>query len=141
MFVKTEIINYGQLKEMCWCNESNFAKIERYNLEDEFFDYVEQIFSDDVYEDTVINDTIRFDENIEAFIGEHLDFDYVDNIEELLEIAKDLYYDAEDTISEAIENGKAEQLWNYLQEQFSNESLDEVYKFIEEDLDLEEEEE
>ena len=78
MYIKTEITNYDQLKEMCWCNEETFNKIERYGLEDEFFDYVEELFLDDIYEDTTINDAIRFDENIEAFIGEHYSFDDVE---------------------------------------------------------------
>lgn len=140
MFVKVEINNYDALKDMCWCNAENFDKIERYNLEDEFFDYIEELFSDDTYEDTTINDTIRFDENIEAFIGERYSFDDVESLEELLKIANDLYYDAEDTIKEAIENGQGEKLWNILQEQFTDESLQEVFEFIESDLDMEEEE-
>lgn len=141
MYVKVEINNYDALKDMCWCNGENFNKIERYGLEDEFFDYIESIFSDNVYEDTIINDTIRFDENIEAFIGERYSFSDVESLEELLDIAKDLYYDAEDTIKEIIENGQGEKLWNILQEQFLNESLQEVFEFIESDLDMEEEEE
>lgn len=141
MFVKTEITNYDQLKAMCWCNEENFAQIERYGLEDEFFAYIDSIFEDDTYEDITINDTIRFDENIGAFIGEHYSFDDVESLEELLNLAKDLYYDAEDTIEEIIENGQDEKLWNILQEQFTDESLQEVFEFIESDLDMEEEEE
>ena len=139
MYVKVEINNYDALKEMCWCNEDNFAKIERYGLENEFFDYVEEIFSDDLYEDGTINDTIRFDENIEAFIGERYIFSNVESLKELLDIAKDLYYDAEDTIKEIIENGQGKKLWNTLQEQFTEESLEEVFEFIESDLDIEEE--
>lgn len=138
MYVKVEINNYDALKEMCWCNEDNFAKIERYGLENEFFDYVEEIFSDGLYEDGTINDTIRFDENIEAFIGERYIFSNVESLKELLDIAKDLYYDAEDTIKEIIENGQGKKLWNTLQEQFTEESLEEVFEFIESDLDIEE---
>ena len=140
MYVKVEINDYDALKNMCWCNEENFNKIERYGLEDEFFDYVEELFSDDTYEDTTINDAIRFDENIEAFIGERYSFNDVESLGELLSIAKDLYYDAEDTIEEIIENGQGEKLWNILQEQFVNEPLQEVFEFIESDLDMEEEE-
>lgn len=54
MYVKVEINNYDALKEMCWCNEDNFNKIERYGLENEFFDYVEELFSDSIYADTTI---------------------------------------------------------------------------------------
>ena len=140
MYVKVEINDYDALKNMCWCNEENFNEIERYGLEDEFFDYVEELFSDDTYEDTTINDAIRFDENIEAFIGERYSFNDVESLGELLSIAKDLYYDAEDTIEEIIENGQGEKLWNILQEQFVNEPLQEVFEFIESDLDMEEEE-
>ena len=139
MYVKVEINNYNALKEMCWCNEDNFNKIERYGLENEFFDYVEEIFSDGLYEDGTINDTIRFGENIESFIGERYSFSNVESLKELLDIANDLYYDAEDTIKEIIENGQGEKLWNTLQEQFTYESLEEVFEFIESDLDMEEE--
>ena len=139
MYVKVEINNYNALKEMCWCNEDNFNKIERYGLENEFFDYVEEIFSDGLYEDGTINDTIRFGENIESFIGERYIFSNVESLKELLDIANDLYYDAEDTIKEIIENGQGEKLWNTLQEQFTYESLEEVFEFIESDLDMEEE--
>lgn len=137
MYVKVEINNYDALKEMCWCNGDNFAKIERYGLEKEFFDYIEEIFSDGLYEDGTINDTIRFEENIEAFIGERYSFSNVESLKELLDIAKDLYYDAEDTIKEIIENGQGKKLWNTLQEQFTDESLEEVFEFIESDLDME----
>ena len=140
MYVKVDIDNYDALKNLCWCNEENFNKIERYGLEDEFFDYIEELFSDSIYEDTTINDAIRFDENIEAFIGERYSFSDVESLEELLNIAKDLYYDAEDTIKEIIENGQGEKLWNILQEQFTDEPLQEVFEFIESDLDMEEEE-
>ena len=139
MYVKVEINNYNALKEMCWCNEDNFNKIERYGLENEFFDYVEEIFSDGLYEDGTINDTIRFGENIESFIGERYIFSNVESLKELLDIANDVYYDAEDTIKEIIENGQGEKLWNTLQEQFTYESLEEVFEFIESDLDMEEE--
>ena len=139
MYVKVEINNYNALKEMCWCNEENFTKIERYGLENEFFDYVEELFSYGLYEDGTINDTIRFGENIEAFIGERYSFSNVESLKELLDIANDLYYDAEDTIKEIIENGQSEKLWNTLQEQFTYESLEEVFEFIESDLDMEEE--
>ena len=138
MYVKVEINNYDALKEMCWCNEDNFNKIERYCLENEFFDYVEEIFSDGLYEDGTINDTIRFGENIESFIGERYSFSNVESLKELLDIANDLYYDAEDTIKEIIENGQGEKLWNTLQEQFTYESLEEIFEFIESDLDMEE---
>lgn len=140
MFVRVEINNYDALKNMCWCNAENFDKIERYGLEDDFFAYVEELFSDDLYTDTAINDAIRFDENIEAFIGERYSFSDVESLKNLLEIANDLYYDAEDTIKEIIENGQGEKLWNILQEQFTDESLQEVFEFIESDLDMEEEE-
>lgn len=138
MYVKVEINNYDALKEMCWCNEENFIKIERYGLEDEFFDYVEEIFSDGLYEDGTVNDTIRFDENIEVFIGERYSFSKVENLEVLLDIADDLYYDAKDTIEEIIKNGRGEELWDILQEQFTDESLEEVFEFIESDLEMEE---
>lgn len=139
MYVKVEINNYNALKEMCWCNEENFTKIERYGLENEFFDYVEELFSDSIYADTTINDAIRFDENIESFIGERYSFSNVESLKVLLDIASDLYYDAEDTIREIIKNEQGEKLWNILQEQFTDESLEEVFEFIESDLDMEEE--
>ena len=60
-------------------------------------------------------------------------------LKELLDIAKDLYYDAEDTIKEILENGQGKKLWDTLQEQFTDESLEEVFEFIESDLDIEEE--
>jgi hypothetical protein len=62
MQVKVEINNYYALKDMCWCNEENFNKIERYGLEDEFFAYIDSLFEDDIYADTTINDAIIFDE-------------------------------------------------------------------------------
>lgn len=141
MEIKIEINSYDELKEMSWCNEENFNKIERYNLEDEYFDYVEMLMegAGETPTDTQVNDFMRFDDGLESWIAEHLNFGYADNIEELQEIASDLYSDAEDTINEAINTNKGEKLWNYLQEQFLGvDSLQEVFEFIEDNIDLEE---
>ena len=96
-------------------------------------------FSDSIYADTTIDDEIRFDENIEEFIGKRYSFSNVESLKVLLDIASDLYYDADDTIREIIKNEQGEKLWNILQEQFTDESLEEVFEFIESDLDMEEE--
>lgn len=90
-------------------------------------------FSDSIYADTTIDDEIRFDENIEEFIGKRYSFSNVESLKVLLDIASDLYYDADDTIREIIKNEQGEKLCNILQEQF------EVFEFIESDLDMEEE--
>lgn len=144
MEIRVEINSYDELKEMSWCNEDNFNKIERYGLEDEYFDYVEMLMdgAGETPTDTQVNDFMRFDEELETWIAEHLDFSYVDTIEELQEIASDLYSDAEDTINEAINTNKGEKLWNYLHEQFLGvDSLQEVFEHIESDVDLDDLEE
>lgn len=144
MEIRVEINSYEELKNMSWCNEDNFNKIERYSLEDEYFDYVEMLMdgAGETPTDTQVNDFMRFDEELENWIAEHLSFDYVDSVEGLQEIASDLYSDAEDTINEAINTNKGEKLWNYLQEQFSSsDSLQEVFEHIESDVDLDDLEE
>lgn len=144
MEIRVEINNYEELKNMSWCNEDNFKKIERYNLEDEYFEYVEMLMdgAGETPTDTQVNDFMRFDNDLESWIAEHLNFGYADSIEELQEIASDLYSDAESTINEAINTNKGEKLWNYLQEQFSSfDSLQEVFEHIESDVDLDDLEE
>ena len=135
-----EVNDYWALKDVCWCNDENFSKIEHYNLTDEYFNHLEMLMdgAGETPTDTMVNDEIRFG-NLEEWIMEALDLDYVDNIEELQEIARDLYVSgAEDVINEAIDMGKGAKLWDYIHDQFNGStSLQEVFEFIESDIDLE----
>lgn len=138
MEIRIELNSYDDLKRMSWCNEDNWNKIERYSLEDEYFSHIECMMEGISPTDTEVNDELRFGD-LEEWILEVLDLDYVDNIEDLQEIANDLYASgAEEVINDAIDANKGEKLWEYIHEQFNGStSLQDVFEFIESDVDLE----
>ena len=85
MEIRIEISDYNALKRMSWCNEDNFDKIERFNLEDEYFDYVEYMM-DGLPTDTEVNDFMRFNEGLEDWLAEHLSLEDVEDLDDLDEL-------------------------------------------------------
>lgn len=73
---KNEIDNFADLKDLCWSGAlSRLDEIEELDLEDEFMDYLQEIFYDETPTLTEINDFIWFgcDDWIEEHKGEEDD--------------------------------------------------------------------
>ena len=93
--------------------------------------------------DTQINDYIWLGFDAEAFVSENILFDTLEDLDELEDYAKNLYFsDAQSTITEARQQNKEEKLWEYLQDNFDTKNLLDVMKELEyfDVDDLEEEE-
>lgn len=67
---KDEIDYFADLKDLCWGGASQrLDEIEELDLEDEFMDYLQEIFCDETPTLTEINDFIWFD--CDDWIEEH----------------------------------------------------------------------
>lgn len=131
MIISIEVNDYDDLKNMLWGSNCEHVckKIEEANLEDEFFEHIEEEFSDSAYEDTTVNDYVAYEFNENEFICEHLTLDDIDSLEELKEYSDN--YDADITIDTAIENGRDKELWKYLQDNLYGESLKDIFDTLE----------
>ena len=70
MEVRTEINNFAELENMCWSGAyDTLVDIQNANKEDEFMDFLSEVFCDEVPTDTQVNDFIWFERE---FIYEHL---------------------------------------------------------------------
>ena len=92
--------------------------------------------------DTQINDYIWFDFDAEDFVSENTPFNTLEDLDELEDYAKNLYFsDAQSTITEARQQNKEEKLWQYLQDNFDTKNLLDVMEELEDfDFDNLEEE-
>lgn len=67
---KNEIDSFEELKDLCWGGAlQRLDEIEELDLEDEFMDYLQEIFCDETPTLTEINDFIWFD--CDDWIEEH----------------------------------------------------------------------
>lgn len=76
MEVKKELNGYDDIKEMSWCCDDLWERVEEFGLEDEAASRIEEVFSysDNIPTETEVNDYIRFelwdDLNIDSYIEE-----------------------------------------------------------------------
>ena len=62
MYVKRDV-DFWELENDCWSGaENTLAKICEHDLEDEFMDWLESYFGDEVPTMTEVNDLLRFDD-------------------------------------------------------------------------------
>jgi hypothetical protein len=62
MEIRKEINDFYELEKMCWSGAvDTIADIQRANKEDEFMNFLEAVFCDEVPTDTEVNDFIWFD--------------------------------------------------------------------------------
>ena len=122
MEIKTEINNYYDLKEQLWGSnvEYELKQVEDWGMEEEFFAYIESVFSDDIYDITAINDYVAYEYSFIKWIRETKTLDDIDSLEELEEYAEG---DAYDVISNAVDNSD---LWEYIQDNYAGETLSNV---------------
>ena len=118
--------------------------IREFHMEEELMEHLDMIFDDcdELPTDTQVNDYLWMEFDAENFVAENISFNTLDDLDELEDYAKNLYFsEAQATITEARQQNKEEKLWEYLQDGFDMRNLLEVMEELAElDLDdLEEE--
>ena len=70
---------FNELQETCWCGAvDTLNTISKHDKEDEFMQYLEEVFDDDIPTDTEVNDFIWFEDEA---IFEALDINLKDEEE------------------------------------------------------------
>lgn len=117
--------------------------IKQYHMEEELMEELEIVFGDcEPPTDTQVNDYLWFELDAEKFVAENTSFNTLQDLDELEDYAKNLYFsNAQSTITEVRQQNKEEKLWEYLQNGFDMRNLLEVMEELEEfDFDNLEEE-
>lgn len=97
MEIRTEINGFNELYDMAWSGAVDTIKdIQNANKEDEFMDFLEMVFCDDVPTDTAVNDFIWFERD---FIYENIGLTENGNLPE---------DEMEEVLNESIESLKIE---------------------------------
>ena len=140
-----EVDTFDNLLDNSWGQAIDTLKmIDRYGLQEEFMEHMEELFGDyceEPYTDTQINDYIAYEFDEYEWIAEHISIDDIDDLDELEDYAKNLCF-ADSTIRDFTANNKEELLWNYIRNNYDHYSLKEVFDELEtlDVTDLEEEE-
>ena len=72
MYIKKDL-DFYDLQNECWSNaEDTLAKIAEYDMEDEFMDWLESYYGDEIPTMTELNDLLRFEED---FVYESIGLD------------------------------------------------------------------
>lgn len=104
--------------------------VREYGLEIEFMEYLDQMFCEDVKEGQ-LNDWLWLNCDIYEFIAQYTSLEDIKDIEELAKYAEELdYREATTTLENAEEMNKSQELWDYLQENNSYDSLYEVFNVL-----------
>ena len=129
---EVEINNECEFEELLWGQGlSNLSYICDEGLGEDLMLFIEDIFGDKAHDIDEINDYIANKLDVNLFIATHMPLNELWTIDELMEYAKQLDYpEAHDKIEEFMASGNAEELWNYLKDNFSNYSLDKVFSEI-----------
>lgn len=128
MIMQVEVNSFDELMENSWSGAlDNLKMIDKYDLGEEFMSYLEEMFYDSTPTDTEVNDAIWFDVDAENFIAEHMNIEDIEDIDELEQYAKDLYFTgAQATITDFKCADKEELLWQYIQNNYAGYNLLEV---------------
>ena len=129
---KIRINNQYILNDLLWGQGlRNYNYIYDEGLVEDLMLYIEDIFGDEVHDISEINNYIANKLDVNLFIATHMPLNELWTIDELMEYAKQLDYpEAHDKIEEFIASGNSEELWHYLEESFSNYSLDKVFSEV-----------
>ena len=103
--------------------------IKEYHMEEELMTLLDVIFDgcDGIPTDVQVNDYLWFEFDAEQFVAENISFNTLEDLDELEDYAKNLYFsDAQSTITEARQQDKEEKLWEYLKDGFDMRDLSEV---------------
>ena len=129
---KVRIGNWYILKELLWGQGlRNYSYIYDEGLVEDLMSHIEDVFGDEVHDIEEINNYIANKLDVNLFIATHMLLNDLWTIDELMGYAYQLGYpEAHDKIEEYMASGDAEELWNYLKENFSNYSLNKVFSEI-----------
>lgn len=131
MVVELEGYNgFEELYKNSWSGAiDRLDTIRHYHMEEEFMEHLDMIFDgcDGLPTDTEVNDYLAYEFDAEQFVAENISFNTLEDLDELEDYAKNLYFsEAQSTITEARQQNKEEKLWEYLQYGFDMRNLLEV---------------
>lgn len=129
---KVRINNQYILKDLLWGQGlRNLNYICDEGLGEYLMSYIEDIFGDKAHDIGEINNYIANKLDVNLFIATHMLLNDLWTIDELMGFAYQLGYpEAHDKIEEFMASGKAEELWFYLKDNFSNYSLNKVFSEV-----------
>ena len=132
MDVKVEVNNEFALKDLLWGQGlSTFKRICDEGLGESLMSHIEELFCDDFPDICYINDYLAYELDDNEYIATHINFDDLADINTLMNYASDLgYFKAHGIIKEAINAGKSEELWEYLEDNYSDYNLDDLFSEI-----------
>ena len=129
---RVRISNWYILKNLLWGQGlSNFNYICDEGLREDLMLFIEDIFGDKAHDIEEINAYLANKLDVNLFIATHMLLNDLWTIDELMGFAYQLGYpEAHDKIEEFMASGKAEELWFYLKDNFSNYSLNKVFSEV-----------
>lgn len=142
MVVELEGYNgFEELYKNSWSGAiDRLDTIKQYHMEEEFMEHLDMVFDgySELPSDTQVNDYIWMEFDAEQFVAENISFNTLEDLDELEDYAKNLYFsEAQSTITEVRQQDKEEKLWEYLQYNFDMRNLLEVMEELA-DFDFEE---
>ena len=131
MVVELEGYNgFEELYKNSWSGAiDRLDTIKQYHMEEEFMEHLDMVFEccGELPTDTEVNDYIWMEFDAEQFVAENISFNTLEDLDELEDYAKNLYFsEAQSTITEVRQQDKEEKLWEYLQYGFDMRNLFEV---------------
>lgn len=129
MEVKVEVNNEYALEELLWGQGlDTFKVIQREGLGEALMSHLEELFCDEMPDICDINDYLAYELDENEFIATHINLNDLVDIDTLKEYAKDLGYSrAYDKIVEAENNDKGKELWERLEDEYSDYDLNTVF--------------
>lgn len=137
MVVELEGYNgFEELYKNSWSGAiDRLDTIKQYHMEEELMEHLDMVFEcyEELPTNVQVNDYLRFEFDAENFVAENIAYNTIEDLDELENYAKNLYFDkAQSTITEARQQNKEEKLWEYLQDNFDMRNLLEVMEELEE---------
>jgi hypothetical protein len=131
MVVELEGYNgFEELYKNSWSGAiDRLDTIKQYHMEEELMEHLDMVFEccEELPTDEQVNNYLAYEFDAEQFVAENISFNTLEDLDELEDYAKNLYFsDAQSTITEVRQQNKEEKLWEYLQYGFDMRNLLEV---------------
>ena len=129
MEVKVEVNNEFALKDLLWGQGyDTFKRVCDEGLGEALLSHLEELFCDELPDICDINDYLAYELDENEFIATHTFLNELFDLDTLKKYAKDLDYSrAYDKIVEAKNNNKGKELWEQLQNEYSDCDLNTVF--------------
>lgn len=129
MEVKVEVNNEFALKDLLWGQGyDTFKRFCDEGLGEALLSHIEELFCDELPDICDINDYLAYELDEDEFIATHTFLNELMDLDTLKKYAKDLGYSrAYDKIVEAENNNKDKELWERLEDEYSDYNLDYVF--------------